>query len=102
MTRHLERVAAGLLTGAGGSPGPRILNPNSEVGTRKLYKKPDWQRVGHATSVKICTRWLQARRARSDAPYHDGRATKPVAFSANFEVRVNNTSLGPLFAVEAA
>jgi hypothetical protein len=29
-----------------------------------------------ATAGKFCTRWLQARRARSDAPYHAGLAAE--------------------------
>ena len=35
----------------------------------KLDQSLDRQRVGKATPGKFCTRWLQARRARSDAPY---------------------------------
>jgi len=35
-----------------------------------------------------CPFWLQARRARSDAPYHDGHATGFFDFIAHFGVRV--------------
>ena len=34
---------------------------------------PDRQRGGKAMPARFRTRWLQARRARSDAPYHGGR-----------------------------
>jgi hypothetical protein len=44
----------------------------------------DRQRVGKATTGNICTRWLQARRARSDAPYHQGIAMRHFDLMANF------------------
>ena len=42
---------------------------------------------GKATGGNICTPWLQARRARSDAPYHQGIAASHFQFMANFGVR---------------
>ena len=41
-----------------------------------------------ATAGKFCTRSLQARRARSDAPYRAGRAAGLFGFIAHFGVRV--------------
>jgi len=64
-----------------------LPNPNSEVGTGKLEEGLDRQRVGKATPGKVCTRWLQARRARSDAPYRAGRAAGPFDFIAHFGIR---------------
>jgi len=66
-----------------------IVNPELRSWDGKPEKDLDRQRVGKATPGKLCTRWWQARRARSDAPYHAGRATRPFNFSANFGVRVN-------------
>ena len=54
----------------------------------KSEKCRDRQRVGKATSGEICSCWWQARRARSDAPYHAGRAAGLFDFMAHFGVRV--------------
>ena len=48
-----------------------------------------------ATAGKFCTRWLQARRARSDAPYHAGLAAELFDFTAHFGVSVNLSFCDP-------
>ena len=40
--------------------------------------------------VEIFTRWLLARRARSDAPHRDGRAAGPFDFTAHFGFQFKN------------
>ena len=56
----------------------------------KLGKRLDPQRVWKATPGEFCTRWWQARRARSDAPSRAGRAAAPFDFIARFGVRVKS------------
>ena len=56
----------------------------------KFEKCRDRQRVGKATSGKICPQRLQARRARSDAPYRAGRAAGPFDLIAHFGIRVQS------------
>ena len=56
--------------------------------------------LGGRRRGNFCTRWLQARRARSDAPYRAGLATGLFDFSAYFGVRVkpeqfSKTDLNP-------
>jgi len=51
-------------------------------------------RVGNTTPGTICTRWLQARRARSDAPYRVGLAISLLDFMAHFGVRVDGILAG--------
>ena len=45
--------------------------------------------LGKAASWEICIRWLQARRARSDAPYHDRRAAGLFDLIVHFGFRVH-------------
>jgi len=58
----------------------------------KLEQGLDRLRVGKATPGKFCTRWLQARRARSDAPYRAGLAAGLFDCIAHFGVRDKPTS----------
>ena len=67
-------------------PSPDSTANGEESG--KFEKCRDRQRVGKATSGEICSCWWQARRARSDAPYHAGRAAGLFDFMACFGVRV--------------
>ena len=48
-----------------------------------------------ATAGKFCTRWLQARRARSDAPYRAGLAVELFDFTAHFGVPVDLSFCDP-------
>jgi hypothetical protein len=66
---------------------PRWLaKPECRSWDGKLEKYFDRQRVGNATPGKFRTRWWQARRARSDAPYRAGRAAGPFDFIAHFGI----------------
>jgi len=80
------------------------LIPKTGVGTRKLETHLDRQRVGNTMAEIACPFWLQARRARSDAPYHAGRATGLFDFIAHFGVRIywNNTLSYPNGGVSVA
>jgi len=69
-------------------PGLRIWGPSL------LDQSLDRQRVGKATPGKFCKRWLQARRARSDAPYHHGIAMRHFDLMANFGFRDKRLFIG--------
>jgi hypothetical protein len=47
--------------------------------------------VANMTAGILCTSWLQARRARSDAPYHDGFAVALFDSIANFGVQAKSS-----------
>jgi hypothetical protein len=54
-----------------------------EIFMRQLVR----QGIGKPTLGALGTRWLQARRAWSDAPHHVGLAISFFDFIADFEVR---------------
>jgi len=66
-----------------------LINPELRSGCGKLEPSLDRQRGGKATPGKFCTRWWQARRARSDAPYRCGFATGRFDFMTHCGVRGN-------------
>ena len=66
-----------------------LVHPERRSRGGKLEKGLDRQRRANATPVICCTRWLLARRARSDAPYHAGRAAGLFDFVAHFGVHVH-------------
>ena len=73
-----------------GDCGVRFQSVKREIAKKAFVKSRDRQRVGKATSGEICIHWLQARRARSDAPDRAGRAAGPFDFIAHFGIRVNS------------
>jgi len=63
-----------------------LVHPERRSRGGKLEKGLDRQRLANATPGKCCTRWLQARRKRSDAPYPLGLAARSFDLMVRFGV----------------
>jgi len=92
---HFLHVETAMNTPTNRSPEPNSLKPELRSWDGKREEGLDRQRGGKAAPEKFCTRWLQARRARSDAPYRAGRAAGLFGFIAHFGVRVKPGSVWP-------
>jgi hypothetical protein len=71
------------------------VNTKTEVGTMGFLKCHGFQLVVKVTPGIICTIRLQARCARSDAPYQDGLATVLFDSTDNFGVRGKSDQIRP-------
>jgi len=67
--------------------GQRQTDGGKRMGNLDWWIGGRGQRVENATPRKSCVRWLQARRARSDAPHHVGFATNHFDFISDLGVR---------------
>ena len=105
----MARMGANLATKDAKSPArPTAATKEADEGRlRMVGTLPVWQEfimpnkppaitnnIPNATQGKFCKRWLQARRARSDAPYHHGIAMRHFDLMANFGFRDKRLFIG--------